>query len=326
MEVCIICPSFFLPLEFLLQCHHTNIISKHVTSFMSPGYEYEQSAGYGGYIGDPMGGYGGMDIGGGYMDQKAAMNADSGKKGGKDQHSILPVTTKQVLEAEKGSDDSFMIDNQTVYQVKLLATVISKEEYTTNVNYIVNDGSGNMECKKWIDNNVVEDHQNINEGKLVRIFGQVREYEDKKSILILSIQLCEDWNELTHHLLEVTLNHLQATKGPIPGTQAANKGGLMTPAVGGSYLMFNGGSGLRQPAFGNAATSGYSDDTNEMVFNVYKENNESDYGLSFEAVLDKLQQNGSNMSMQGLKNVVSKLFEDGSLYTTIDDNHYKAID
>ena len=135
---------------------------------VSSGYEYEQSnAGFGYGIGDPMGGYG-MDMGG-YMDQKAATeNQGSDRKGDRDQHSILPVTVKQIIEAEKDADDSFKIDDQSVYQVKLLATVISKEEHTTNVNYIVNDGSGNMECKKWIDNNAAEDHQNINEGKLVR--------------------------------------------------------------------------------------------------------------------------------------------------------------
>ena len=270
-----------------------------------------------------------MDMGG-YMDQKAATeNQGSDRKGNRDQHSILPVTVKQIIEAEKDADDSFKIDDQSVYQVKLLATVISKEEHTTNVNYIVNDGSGNMECKKWIDNNAAEDHQNINEGKLVRIFGQVREYENKKTVLILSVQICEDWNELTHHLLEVTLNHLQATKGPIPGTQAANVGsmGMMTPSMGGQSLGINAGSGMRQPNFGSAISSGFGDDVNEKVLSVYRENNDStDFGLSFEEVISKLQQNGTNMSLHDLKNVVGKLYEDGSLYTTVDDNHYKSTD
>merc|ERR1711871_327912 len=128
------------------------------------------------------------------------------------------------------------------------------------------------------------------------------------------------------HLLEIALNHLQATKGPIPGSQPANRGGMMTPGMGGQHLPFYADSGLRQPNFGNAATSGFGDDVNEMVLNVYRENNDADYGLSFQDVLDKLQQSGSNMSLQGLKNVVSKLYEDGSLYTTIDDNHYKSTD
>jgi len=96
------------------------------------------------------------------------------------------------------------------------------------------------------------------ETKLVRIFGQLREYEGKKSILVVSMSVVEDWNELTHHLLEVTLQHLQATRGPIPGTGfsgGASKIGTPTfghTMPGGQSQFYQNAGGMRQPSFGGS--------------------------------------------------------------------------
>jgi hypothetical protein len=54
------------------------------------------------------------------------------------------------------------------------------------------------------------------ENAFVRIVGQLREYEGRKHVLIYDIAPINDWNELTHHLLQIVLVHLQNTKGPIP--------------------------------------------------------------------------------------------------------------
>ncbi len=56
------------------------------------------------------------------------------------------------------------------------------------------------------------------ENSCVRIYGNLRDYEGKRHILIYSINLLEDWNELTHHLLDVVYTHLQHTKGPLPNS------------------------------------------------------------------------------------------------------------
>ena len=78
----------------------------------------------------------------------------------------------------------------------------------------------------------------------------------------MNMAVVEDWNELTHHLLEVTLQHLQSTKGPIPGTVfggAASKIG--TPSFGqqtipGGQGQFYQTGGIRQPNFGGNAVKG----------------------------------------------------------------------
>ena len=99
------------------------------------------------------------------------------------------------------------------------------------------------------------------EGKLVRVFGQLREYEGKKSILVVNMAVIEDWNELTHHLLEVTLQHLQSTKGPVPGTVSGGAAlKIGTPSFGqampGGQSQFYQTGGIRQPNFGGNAVKG----------------------------------------------------------------------
>lgn len=57
---------------------------------------------------------------------------------------------------------------------------------------------------------------NFRENSFVKIVGQLREYEGRKHVLIYDIAPVTDWNELTHHLLQIVYVHLQNTKGPIP--------------------------------------------------------------------------------------------------------------
>jgi hypothetical protein len=113
---------------------------------------------YGGF--DPMGGGFGMDTGG-YADSAATGAKGSDKKQtNRDQQSVVPATIKQLLEAPKNSsDDSFSIDGAQLHHLKLIATIISKEEHSTNFNYMISDGSGVIECKKWVDNDAPSEDQ-----------------------------------------------------------------------------------------------------------------------------------------------------------------------
>jgi len=63
----------------------------------------------------------------------------------------------------------------------------------------------------------------------VKVFGSMRQYEGKRHVLIYKIVPLVDSNELTHHLLETVLVHLQNTRGPIPGSAAAMAGVSATP-------------------------------------------------------------------------------------------------
>lgn len=51
---------------------------------------------------------------------------------------------------------------------------------------------------------------------MVRVVGQIRDYEGNRHILAFEVFPLEDFNQLTHHLLDVMLTHLRHTQGPVP--------------------------------------------------------------------------------------------------------------
>ena len=51
---------------------------------------------------------------------------------------------------------------------------------------------------------------------MVKVHGNMRRFEDKTHLLVYDIKPLEDFNELTHHLLECTYIRLVQQRGPLP--------------------------------------------------------------------------------------------------------------
>jgi len=51
---------------------------------------------------------------------------------------------------------------------------------------------------------------------MVRVVGNLRDYEGRKHLLVFNVSAVTDWNLLTHHLLGVILTHCEHTKGRLP--------------------------------------------------------------------------------------------------------------
>ena len=49
------------------------------------------------------------------------------------------------------SGDLFVIDNNAVHNVKIMGIIEMTEEHATNVTYRINDGTGVIECKLWVE-------------------------------------------------------------------------------------------------------------------------------------------------------------------------------
>lgn len=54
------------------------------------------------------------------------------------------------------------------------------------------------------------------DGTLTSVVGSLRDFENRAHVLVYCVSPVTNWNELTYHLLDVMLIHLQNTKGPIP--------------------------------------------------------------------------------------------------------------
>ena len=115
-------------------------------------------------------------------------------------------------------DAEFQIDSVDINQLSFCAKVLNINRTTTNVSYTVEDGTGQVDVRQWIEASADEDGQpsdGIEQDSLVRIVGTIKVFHNKRSINAISVRKVTDMNEQQFHLLEAIYVHLYNTKGPL---------------------------------------------------------------------------------------------------------------
>eukprot|EP01039_Chlorochromonas_danica_P000284 gene284-303_t len=295
---------------------------------MSYGYEYTERGFGGGF--DAMGGFGGFTGGGGgggemggggFMAEEK--NAGRSEQKSRDRQSLIPLTVKQIINIQP-VDDVYKVDDVELHMLKLVGTLLEPQEHSTNFTFRLNDNTGTIVCKQWIEKDASSygKIKSLRDGVLVKVIGNLREYENNVHVLVYDVSPILDWNELTYHLADVMLTHCQRTKGPIPGSASAAVS-MSSPAA------FNRGMA---PSMGNMAGHGINlhntmnteaRNLNESIYQAYLQGAHSLEGLSFERTFNVLQSMNVRITMDQLRRGAQQLCEDGRLYTTIDDEHYR---
>ena len=235
------------------------------------------------------------------------------------------MTIKQLLEATQDNpDDSFKVDGSELFQVRLIGNILSVSEATTNITYSINDGTGQMDVKFWLDDNSATKQRSAEcvEGVWVSVEGNVREYEGRKHILCFNIRPIQDPNEIPHHFLQSILIHCERTRGSLASKQNTvqmSGQGVGQPSLG---IQSQGGN------FGMSSSSSSSSSTNPLADRIHKifqqEGMYSDEGLHVQYVFEKVKNEG--ITFQQVKQAVDFLGGEGLVYTTIDENHFKSTE
>jgi hypothetical protein len=67
---------------------------------------------------------------------------------------LTPITASMALGTSADESDSMQLqDGRKLYHVKLVGAVRSVEDFSTNVVYEIEDGTGFVEVKQWLDEN-----------------------------------------------------------------------------------------------------------------------------------------------------------------------------
>lgn len=67
-------------------------------------------------------------------------------------NTLRPVTIRQILNAEQPHPDAeFVLDNAELGQLTFVAVVRNISRNATNVAYSVEDGTGQIEVRQWLD-------------------------------------------------------------------------------------------------------------------------------------------------------------------------------
>ncbi|KAK3712804.1 Replication factor A protein 2 [Vermiconidia calcicola] len=258
--------------------------------------------------------------GGGFM-PGSQTESPGGKKGyGKD--SLRPVTIKQLVEAHHPNPDAehFMIDNAEATQVTFVGQVRNISTQTTNVTYKLDDGTGIIEVKQWIDAETFGDESDPSNQKpkpteqsYARVWGRLKAFNNKRHVGAQIIRPIQDFNEIQYHLLEATAVHLFFSRGPPESLQA--KGGA-NGATNGGYQQ------QQQPQQNTGPTipAGLSQAARK-VLNCIKDTPQTNEGLHFQDIATRTGQEVNEILKAG-----DELQGHGLVYTTVDDHTWALLD
>ncbi|CAO2650426.1 Nn.00g017180.m01.CDS01 [Neocucurbitaria sp. VM-36] len=260
-------------------------------------------------------GAGGGAGGGGFIPGEGSQQSPGGRRD-QIQDSLRPVTIKQILEAqaEVGGRDSevFKIDGAVVSQLTFVGQIRNISTQTTHTTYRLDDGTGSVEVKQWVDSDTVEQTNSTRaklvEGAYCRAWGKLKAFGDRRSVGAQIVRPVEDMNEVSYHLLEATAVHLFFTRGPPGGANATTNGeaGQQQAVGGGSYGGFD--------------LSGYSP-VAKRVFQHLRESPQSNEGTHQHEIAAKLGIDTADVSKAG-----DDLLAGGMIYTTVDDQTWAILE
>jgi replication factor A2 len=110
--------------------------------------------------------------------------------------------------------------------------------------YKLDDGTGTIEVKQWIDsmdvdqaprhdadgNEISDPKYAFKAGEWCRVWGRIKAFNNRRHVGAHALRPVADKNEISYHLLEATYVHLYLTRGPPEGLAAA-----AGAATGGAY-------------------------------------------------------------------------------------------
>lgn len=278
---------------------------------------------YNNYSTTSYGAQGGMS-GGGFMPGSQSDSPTAKRTYGKD--TLRPVTIKQLLDAHHPHPDAeyFMIDGAEATQITFVGQIRNISQQTTNVTYKLDDGTGIIEVKVWVDAEAFgnpDDPSNqkpkpVEQG-YARVWGRMKVFGNKRHVGANIIRPIQDYNEIQYHLLEATVVHLHFSRGPVETLQQAKSG-----ANGGQqngYAQQNGGQGEMFP--GERQMPATASSAARRVYQCIKTTPQTNEGLHMQDIAARISMEVGEVDKAG-----TELQGLGLIYTTVDDHTWALLD
>lgn len=235
-----------------------------------------------------------------------------------DEQTVIPVTIRMVLRAQPdpsgGGDGSVVLeDGRKLASVKIVGAARSVNDHSTNVVYELEDGTGLIEVKQWLDDNdctALQEMraQTLKEHIYLKVVGQVKDYDGKKIIVANSVRPLTTGNEISHHFLEVVHS----------GEYHKKMDSIVGPAA---TTSINDGIGFGGQAVAQQSNNSSGDDLKDAVLNLFKNaDSSSETGVHVQDCINEL---SGKYSEADIRSMVENLSEEGHVYSTISDDHFK---
>mmetsp|Transcript_10648 Transcript_10648/g.13476 ORF Transcript_10648/g.13476 Transcript_10648/m.13476 type:complete len:292 (-) Transcript_10648:179-1054(-) len=255
------------------------------------------------------------------------------KRKSTDEQTLIPVTIRMILNAS----DSMLEDGREPHNIKIVAALRNVNQTSTSYVYEVEDGTGFIEAKEWLDENesVLQSEMRNEAAKdyqYVRIIGKMQWYDNKPSVVAYSVRKLSTGNELTHHLLEVVhASEKYKKSSQIVGSPSMNNGAMSMQGMNMGRVDFNSSmpsastrlapqdSNMESGGGGGNADSLRSETLNWLgAFNT-----DNPEGAN---INDFIQLKTGQYSRNEILSMIELLAQEGAIYSTSDESHYLLID
>ncbi|CAK8691180.1 unnamed protein product [Clavelina lepadiformis] len=232
---------------------------------------------------------------------------------------IVPVTAQNVSEMIP-DDSAFRLGDNDVSHVTLVGTVIHSEKSQTCTTYKIDDTTGTVIVKHWNsldsedDGMEGEESPVYEQGSTVRVFAQVRSFQKIVTLNALHIRPVEDLNEITVHMLEcIKFNMVsKAKKNQKPSfpNQSSNAG-FSQFSSGGGFA----GNQMNQSSAMNMGMNAVQTQVWQLI-----EGSTDPGGMSITEIRSTLK----GLNLNRIKEALDFLSNEGHIYSTVDDEHFKS--
>jgi len=244
-----------------------------------------------------------------------AQTPGGGEKKKQRAHNIVATHTRTVLDC---GDDGLKVEGIEVGMVSLVGKILSVEHGETKSTIVIEDHTGSIEAVQWHDENSEsaqdQEANGIIEGADVRILGSVRTQQEKRYLMVFRVSLVQSDEEKDSHKLEVEHSKLLIRKMNDKENAAIGA----NSNFGLSNSMMSSGAPTTGTGGGSSFGNAKYDSLYKMVSGCDREE-----GMSREELASTL---GGKMSKKDVDDGLEFLSNEGHIYSTTDEDHFKTTD
>ncbi|KAL3745726.1 hypothetical protein ACJRO7_014790 [Eucalyptus globulus] len=233
---------------------------------------------------------------------------------------LVPVTVKQLSGALQSGDEksNFSIDGVDVTNVTLVGMVSEMTARVTDVSFALDDGTGRVECRRWVnESSDTKEMEEIHDGLYVRLVGHLRSSQGKKQLAAFAVRPVTNFDEVTFHFIDCIHQHLQKcrVKGDAIAHSQSADFNTSTPISNKSNASLVAPTSEISGQFSVNGLKG----CDQKVLEFLQQNYAQEKGIHRDEIAQQLK-----ISVNKIMESIRTLEEEGLIYSTIDEYHYKS--
>ncbi|CAK1551068.1 unnamed protein product [Leptosia nina] len=235
---------------------------------------------------------------------------NQGQKSGRRSSRTAPIVIKQALHC---GDEGIKIWGTEIQIVSIVARIRNIRIQSTKITYTIQDITGRMKTVLWLDQEAMEEDDKsapkVQVNDYIHVFGNVKTNKGKKVLMAFKITPVTDVNLITFHYLNCINNKLQL-EARSKKEKTTNMSSFTNNVPANSLVGMDNGSvnGLNPRQM--------------LVYNLIRVST-VEQGISKQDIYATLK---DKMSSVEFDNILEWMCNEGHIYSTIDEEHFRATD